>query len=222
MARNDHAGIEATEDGAADLARSDRVRAAEPIAPLILASASPRRRDLLAQVRLRADAVDPAEIDETPRPRETPAHHALRLAEEKAREVAARHPGAFVLGADTVVACGRRILPKAEDEATARHCLRLLSGRRHRVHGGVALVTPSGKLARRHVQTIVAFKRLDESEIAAYLATGEWHGKAGGYAIQGRAALFVRQLSGSYANVVGLPLFETHSLLAGQGFRSLS
>ncbi len=123
-----------------------------------------------------------------------------------------------MLGADTVVACGRRILPKADDAATARRCLALLSGRRHRVHGGVALVTPSGRLASRHVQTIVAFKRLTEAEIAAYLDCGEWRGKAGGYAIQGRAALFVRQIGGSYSNVVGLPLFETASLLAGQGF----
>jgi len=218
LARNDHAGIEATEDGAADLARSDRVRAAEPIAPLILASASPRRRDLLVQVRLRADAVDPAEIDETPRPRETPAHHALRLAEEKAREVAARHPGAFVLGADTVVACGRRILPKPLDEATARRCLLLISGRRHRVLGGIAVVAPNGTLASRLAESVVTLKRLAPEEIGDYLATREWEGKAGGYAIQGIAARFVRALSGSYSNVVGLPLYETVALLAGRGY----
>jgi septum formation protein len=186
--------------------------------PLILASASPRRLDLLRQVALDPDLVDPAELDETALKDELPAQHASRLAAAKARAVAARHPGAFVLGADTVVACGRRILPKADDAATARRCLALLSGRRHRVHGGIALVTPSGRLASRHVQTIVAFKRLSEAEIAAYLDCGEWRGKAGGYAIQGRAALFVRQIGGSYSNVVGLPLFETASLLAGQGF----
>jgi septum formation protein len=186
--------------------------------PLVLASASPRRLDLLRQVALDPDLVDPAELDEAALKDELPAQHAARLAAAKARTVAARHPGAFVLAADTVVACGRRILPKADDAATARRCLALLSGRRHRVHGGVALVTPSGRLASRHVQTIVAFKRLTEAEIAAYLDCGEWRGKAGGYAIQGRAALFVRQIGGSYSNVVGLPLFETASLLAGQGF----
>jgi nucleoside triphosphate pyrophosphatase len=185
---------------------------------LVLASASPRRLALLRQVALAPDLVDAAALDETPLKNELPAQHALRLAAAKARAVALRHPGAFVLGADTVVACGRRILPKAEDAATARRCLALLSGRRHRVHGGVALVTPAGKLATRHVQTIVAFKRLTEAEIAAYLAAGEWQGKAGGYAIQGLAALFVRQIGGSYSNVVGLPLFETASLLAGHGF----
>jgi septum formation protein len=185
---------------------------------LVLASASPRRLELLGQVALAPDLVDAAALDETPLKDELPARHALRLAVAKARAVAQRHPGAFVLGADTVVACGRRILPKAEDAATAGRCLALLSGRRHRVHGGVALVTPAGKLATRHVQTIVAFKRLTAAEIAAYLASGEWQGKAGGYAIQGLAALFVRQIGGSYSNVVGLPLFETASLLAGQGF----
>jgi septum formation protein len=187
---------------------------------LVLASASPRRLELLRQVGLVPDAIDPAALDETPLPRELPAQHARRLAEAKARAVAPRHPGAFILAADTVVGCGRRILPKAEDEATARRCLELLSGRRHRVHGGIALMTPSGTLAQREVQTIVAFKRLTEDEIRRYIASGEWHGKAGGYAIQGRAALFVRQIGGSYSNVVGLPLFETAALLAGQGFRA--
>ena len=194
------------------------MRAADAIAPLVLASASPRRRDLLAQVRLSPDAIDPAELDETPQPRETPGRHALRLAEAKARAVAARHPDAFVLGADTVVACGRRILPKALDEATARRCLLLLSGRRHRVIGGVAVVGPDGALARRLAESAVAFKRLTAEEIDDYLAAGEWQGKAGGYAIQGLAARFVRALSGSYSNVVGLPLYETVALLAGRGY----
>lgn len=185
---------------------------------LILASSSPRRRALLAQVAIAPDAVDPADIDEHPLPGEVPLRHAERLAAEKARRVAARHPGAFVLGADTVVACGRRILPKAETEAEARACLALLSGRRHRVHGGIALVTPAGRLVQRRVTTVVALKRLTPQEIAEYLASGEWQGKAGGYAIQGLAARFVRELIGSYSNVVGLPLYETVALLEGQGF----
>jgi len=188
-------------------------------APLILASSSPRRLALLAQVAIAPDAVDPADIDERPLPGEVPLRHAERLAVEKARLVAARHPGAFVLGADTVVACGRRILPKAEAEAEARACLALLSGRRHRVHGGVALATPQGRLVCRRATTVVAMKRLTTREIEDYLASGEWQGKAGGYAIQGLAARFVRGLIGSYSNVVGLPLFETVALLEGQGFR---
>jgi septum formation protein len=185
---------------------------------LVLASASPRRLDLLSQIALGPDAVDPAGIDETPLERELPARHALRLAEAKARAVAARHPGAFVLAADTAVACGRRILPKALDPAAARRCLVLLSGRRHRVHGGVALVLPDGRLVSRRVETAVIFKRLDAAEIEDYIASGEWRDKAGGYAIQGLAARFIRAVIGSYSNVVGLPLFETAGLLAGHGF----
>jgi septum formation protein len=185
---------------------------------LVLASASPRRLDLLAQVALRPDVVDAADIDETPLPGELPARHALRLAEEKAQSVARRHAEAFVLGADTVVACGRRILPKALDAETARRALALLSGRRHRVHGGIALAIPGGRIVSRRVETAVIFKRLAPHEIEDYLASGEWRGKAGGYAIQGVAARFVRGVIGSYSNVVGLPLFETVNLLAGQGF----
>jgi septum formation protein len=190
-----------------------------PASRFVLASASPRRLDLLRQIDYPPDAVDPAELDETPGPDETPTRHAERLAVEKARAVAVRHAGAWVLGADTVVACGRRILPKAEDEATARRCLALLSGRRHRVHGGVALIAPDGALATRRVQSIVVFKRLSDIEIAWYLASGEWHGKAGGYAVQGLAARFVREIGGSYSNIVGLPLFETAQLLGGRGVR---
>jgi septum formation protein len=190
-----------------------------PYQRLVLASASPRRHDLLAQVGLAPDAVDPSGIDETSLPGELPARHALRLAEAKARAVASRHPDAFVLGADTVVACGRRILPQALEREAARECLALLSGRRHRVHGGIALVVGDGRLIARRVETAVAFRRLDAAEIDEYLATGEWHGKAGGYAIQGMAARFIRAIIGSYTNVVGLPLFETVNLLAGQGFR---
>ena len=188
----------------------------------MLASASPRRAALLAQIGLEPDAVVPAEIDETPREDETPAAHALRLAEEKARAVAARESGAFVLGADTVIACGRRILGKPATEDEARRCLMLLSGRRHRVHGGIAVMTPAGKIACRHVETAVLFKRLTRDEIADYLATGEWRGKAGGYAIQGRAARFIRGIVGSYSNVVGLPLYKTVALLAGQGYAPAS
>lgn len=188
--------------------------------PLVLASASPRRLALLRQIGIEPDQVDPAAVDETARRDDTPAALALRLAVEKARAVASRHQGAYVLGADTVVACGIRILPKTEDEAAARRCLELLSGRRHRVFGGVALVLPDGRLGTRLVDSRVAFKRLAPDEIAAYLASGEWHGKAGGYAIQGRAAALVRWISGSYSNIVGLPLFETAQLLAGRGYRT--
>lgn len=185
---------------------------------LVLASASPRRLELLAQIALSPAIVDGADIDEAPLPRELPARHALRLAAAKAQAVAPRHHGAFVLAADTVVACGRRILPKPETAQAARAALALLSGRRHRVHGAIAVVTPDGRLATRRVESIVTFKRLTPGEIADYIATGEWRGKAGGYAIQGIAARFVRHLSGSYSNVVGLPLHETVALLAGQGY----
>ena len=187
--------------------------------PFVLASASPRRLELLRQVGLAPDSIDPPDIDETPRRRELPPAYVMRLAEEKARTVMPRHPGAFILGADTVVACGRRILPKTEDEASARSCLELLSGRRHRVHGAITLVIPDGGLTSRRVDSLVAFKRLSEIEIRAYLCSGEWRGKAGGYAIQGRAAALIRWVSGSYSNVVGLPLFETVQLLAGRGYR---
>jgi septum formation protein len=186
---------------------------------LVLASASPRRLDLLRQIGIEPDRIDPAEIDESPRPGEEPPAHAMRLAEEKARAVMPRHPGAYVLAADTVVACGRRILPKPVDPATARTCLELLSGRRHRVHGGIALADPNRRLTLRRVDSQVAFKRLSEAEITAYLGSGEWRGKAGGYAIQGRAAALIRWMRGSYSNVVGLPLFETAQLLAGRGYR---
>jgi septum formation protein len=187
--------------------------------PLVLASASPRRLELLRQVGLMPDCIDPADIDETPRRGELPSAHVMRLAQEKAQAVIPRHPGAYILAADTVVACGRRILPKTEDEASARSCLELLSGRRHRVHGGIAVASPGGCLVTRRVDSQVAFKRLSEAEIGAYLRTGEWQDKAGGYAIQGRAAGLIRWVSGSYSNVVGLPLFETVQLLAGRGYR---
>ena len=195
------------------------VRQAARSHKLILASASPRRLDLLRQVDLAPDEIDPAELDETPLRGELPAQHAQRLAAAKAAAVAARHPGAFVLAADTVVVCGRRILPKAEDGATARSCLTLLSGRRHRVLGAVELAAPDGRRSRRLVTTVVRFNRLTAEEIAGYLASGEWQGKAGGYAIQGRAAAFIPAVIGSYSNVVGLPLAETAAMLRGLGYR---
>jgi septum formation protein len=186
---------------------------ASPIPALVLASASPRRLDLLRQVGLEPATIDPADIDETPHARELPRAYALRMARAKLDVVRQRHPDALVLAADSVVVCGRRILPKTETETEARDCLLRMSGRRHRVLGGVAVAGPDGKVRTRLVETIVRFKRLETADIDAYLASGEWQGKAGGYAIQGRAAAFVAFLSGSYSNVVGLPLFETVSLL---------
>lgn len=188
-------------------------------APLVLASASPRRRELLAQIGWPPDSVDAADLDEAPLKRELPAALALRLAKAKLAAIAPRHPDAFVLAADTVVALGRRVLPKAETEAEALACLSRLSGRRHRVIGGIAVRGPDGTLRHRLVTTTVAFKRMTDDEIAGYLATGEWRGKAGGYAVQGRAAAFVSQIRGSYSNVVGLGLAETYALLTGLGFR---
>ena len=179
----------------------------------MLASASPRRLDLLRQVGIEPAKIDPAHIDETPAPRELPRAYALRMAKAKLAAVACRHPGAVVLAADSVVACGRRILPKAETVEEARRCLALLSGRRHRVLGGVAVASATGAMRTRLVETAVRFKRLEAAEIDDYIESGEWQGKAGGYAIQGRAARFVSFLSGSYSNVVGLPLYETIGLL---------
>lgn len=186
---------------------------------LVLASASPRRLDLLAQVGVAPDRVDPADIDESPLRDETPRRHALRLAQEKARAVAARSPGDFVLAADTVVAVGRRILPKAESEADVRHCLKLLSGRAHKVLTAVALIGPDGQEASRLVETRVVFKRLSDAEFEAYVAGGEWRGKAGGYGVQGMAGGFIVDLQGSYPSVVGLPLYETLCLLEGRGWK---
>ena len=183
---------------------------------LILASASPRRLALLAQIGIIPAAVLAPAIDETPRPGELPRPHAERLARAKAEACAA--DGALVLAADTVVACGRRILPKAETEEQARDCLALLSGRRHRVLTAVALLGDS-RCSARVCESVVGFARLEEAERRAYLAAGEWRGKAGGYAIQGSAARFVRFLAGSYSGVVGLPLWETAQLLRGRGFR---
>ncbi len=192
---------------------------AERPVSLTLASASPRRLDLLRQIGFDPELVVPADIDETPGPQELPADYARRMAQEKALAVAPAHSGSFVLAADTVVAVGRRILPKAEDEHDARCCLELLSGRRHKVMGGVALIDPDGKLRWRMVVTAVVFKRLHDDEIEAYIQSGEWQGKAGGYAIQGRAAAMIPSINGSYSNVVGLPLAETAALMTGSGFK---
>ena len=183
---------------------------------LILASASPRRLDLLARIGVVPDAVIPAEIDETPLKAERPADYARRMAAGKAAAVDGA--GALVLAADTVVAVGRRILPKAESEAEARAALALLSGRRHRVHSAVTLRDRDGKARHRLSTSTVLFKRLSADELAAYIAAGEWKGKAGGYAIQGRAEALVRLVSGSHSGIVGLPLFETRALLRAAGY----
>ena len=183
---------------------------------LILASQSPRRLELLARLGIVPDAVIPAHIDETEHKGELPLPYAKRVAAAKAAAVAA--PGALTLAADVVVAAGRRILPKAESEAQARQCLELLSGRRHRVLCAVTLVDADGKARHRLSSSIVTFKRLSAEEIAAYLASDEWRGKAGGYAIQGRAEALIKTISGSYSGIMGLPLYETRALLRAAGY----
>ena len=191
---------------------------------LVLASGSPRRLSLLNQAGLEPDSLEPVEIDESPERGELPRTLAVRLAREKAEAAIVRVRNkaeikdAYVLSADTVVAVGRRILPKPEVLEEASACLRLLSGRTHRVYTGVCLVTPRDALRTRLVETRVRFKRLSNEDLESYLASGEWRGKAGGYAIQGLAGSFVTKLVGSYTNVVGLPLYETTTLLAGEGF----
>ncbi|MFL2688133.1 MAG: Maf family protein [Alphaproteobacteria bacterium] len=187
--------------------------------PLILASASTRRRDLLAQIGITPDRIEPADIDETPDSRELPRVYAKRMAQAKATAVGVAGGNNFVLAADTVVACGRRILPKAEDQETAANCLQFLSGRRHKVYSGVCLIVPGVGAVERLVESTVSFRRLVPGEITAYVETREWDGKAGGYAIQGRAAEFVKFVSGSFTNVVGLPLFEVSQLLRGNGYK---
>lgn len=199
------------------LRSEDEVRVSRSTAPrLILASASPRRRELLARLGIEPAGVAPTDIDETPHKTELPRDYARRMAREKA--VAAANADAHVLAGDTVVAVGRRILPKAENEATARRCLELMSGRRHRVLSAIALRAPDGTLRERLSETVVVFKRLSPEEIAAYLASGEWQGKAGGYAIQGSAEGLIRRIDGSHSGVVGLPLYETRALLKAAGF----
>jgi septum formation protein len=190
---------------------------------LVLASASPRRLALLEQGGLSPDLLNPVDVDETPKKREAPRSLALRLASAKARTALASSQvrqlnSPFVLAADTVVAVGRRILPKAETPEEASDCLVILSGRSHRVFTGICLITPRGRRLTRVVDTRVRFKRLTREEIESYIVSDEWRGKAGGYAIQGRAETFVRHLNGSYTNIVGLPLYETMSMLQGAGF----
>ncbi len=186
---------------------------------LVLASASPRRLELLRRIGIEPERIEAATFAEAALPGELPRALAARLAEAKARAVAKGYPGMVVLGADTVVACGRRVLPKPDDEAAARRCLELLSGRRHRVFGGICVIGADGRAHHRLVVTRVRFKRLAAGEIDAYLASGEWRGKAGGYAIQGRAAALIPWIEGSYSNVVGLALCETATLLAARGIR---
>jgi septum formation protein len=191
---------------------------------LVLASGSPRRVTLINQAGIEPDALRPADIDETPKRGELPRACANRLARAKAEAALAlvnvdeELRGAYILSADTVVAVGRRILPKAELLDEAAQCLRLLSGRNHRVHTAICLVTPAGSFRQRLVETKVRFKRLNDEDIEAYLASGEWRGKAGAYAAQGIAGSFIVKLVGSYSNVVGLPLYETTGLLAGEGY----
>jgi len=193
-------------------------------ARLVLASASPRRLQLLGQIGIEPDKLLPADLDETPLRKELPRTLAKRLAHTKAemaRHAAERDPelrSAYILAADTVVTVGRRVLPKPEFTDEADACLRLLSGRGHRGYGGICVITPKGRVRTRLVETRLRFKRLSREEIETYLASGEWEGKAGGYAIQGRAGGFVTRLVGSYTNVVGLPLYETMALLAGEGY----
>jgi len=187
---------------------------------LVLASASPRRLQLLAQVGVSPDAVDPADLDESALKDETPRRLALRLAQEKARAVAVRHSNAFVLGADTVVAVGRRVLGKPADSGEAHRMLALLSGRAHRVLTGVAVIAPDGRIASRLSEARVTFKRLTPAEADGFIAGGEWADAAGGYKIHQGAGAFVTDLSGSYTGVVGLPLYETLALLRGLGWRS--
>lgn len=182
----------------------------------VLASASPRRLDLLAQIGVHPDSVIPADIDETPAPGELPRAHAERLAREKALAVAERQPDAVVLAADTVVGVGRRILPKTDTPEQAEACLRLMSGRNHRVFTAIARVR-GGDVRSRVVETRIKFKRLSEIELKAYVEGGEWSGKAGGYGIQGYAGAFIAGMVGSYTNVVGLPLFETRNMLLAAG-----
>ena len=189
-----------------------------PTPHLVLASASPRRRELLAQIGIIAAIIDPADIDETPAPAEQPVRYAARMAAEKAVAVAARHPGAITLGADTVVAAGRRILPKAESEAEVVDCLTLLADRRHRVLSAVVVIDAAGQLRHRLSTSIVAFAPLSIATIKHYAASGDGIGKAGGYAIQGPAGAFVRWMSGSYSGIVGLPLYETRALLTAAGW----
>lgn len=191
----------------------------QPNSHLILASASARRLKLLRQIGITPEEIYRSNLDETPKPKETARQLVERLAKLKANSGAKKFSRAFILGADTVVACGPRILGKAEDEQTARRYLELLSGRRHRVFGGICVIDPAGTARSKVAETVVTFKRLEETEICKYLCSEEWRDKAGGYAIQGLAASFIKKINGSYSNVVGLPLYETINLLTGMSYR---
>ncbi len=187
-------------------------------APLILASASPRRVELLARIGITPTHIIPAELDESERPKELPRDVALRLAQDKALKIRETHTDSFILAADSVVACGRRTLPKGETEQDAHHCLTLLSGRSHRIYGGICVITPEGVLRTRCIETRVKFKRLSIQEIEHYVASGEWTGKAGAYGVQGYAEAFIKSIHGSHSNIVGLSLYDTMNLLNGLGF----
>ena len=209
---------------AASITASSKSKGAHAPVKLVLASASPRRLQLLERVGLTPDLLNPSDIDELPHKRETPRALSVRLAREKARRalemplVRTLGPNAFVLAADTVVGLGRRVLPKAETVDDALDCLSLLSGRSHWVYSTVCLIAPGNRVSTRCVETKVRFKRLSREDVDSYIACGEWRGKAGGYAIQGRAEAFVRLISGSYSGVMGLPLYETVHLLEGAGY----
>lgn len=198
--------------------------------PVILASASPRRVQLLHQLGLIPDDIIPADSDETPYKAELPGPYARRMADQKAAIIAQQHPNAFIIGADTVVACGRRILPKAETAQDAKDCMTLLMGRSHRVYGGLSLYLPAhavkdkaaGKIVTKLSLSYVAFRRLDEKELSHYISFGDWQGKAGGYAIQGDAAPFIRQIKGSYSQIMGLDIYQMAALLKSAGFAHVS
>lgn len=187
-------------------------------AKLILASASPRRLELLKQISVIPDKVIAPEIDETPLKKEKPKDLALRLAIKKAEFIHAQNPDCFVLAADTVVGCGQQILDKANDENYAFQCLKKLSGRRHHVYGGICLISPQGKIQSKLCDSLVQFKPLTQAEITTYIASKEWHGKAGGYAIQGLASTYIKYMSGSYSNVVGLSLYDIMKMLQTAGY----
>ncbi len=189
-----------------------------PHKPFILASSSPRRQQLLNQINLIPDQIIPADIDEKPLKKEPPRDLAKRLAKEKAQIIANKHPGIFIIAADTVVACGRRALPKAETENQARDCLTLLSGRRHHVYGGICVITDTGKTITRLCDTTVKFKSLTKQETQTYIESGEWQDKAGGYAIQGLAGAYIKSIQGSYSNVVGLSLYDILQIVKGNNF----
>ncbi len=185
---------------------------------LILASASPRRSELLKQIGITPDLIFPADIDETPLKKENPKQYSVRIALDKAQVANAKHSNSFIISADTVVSCGSRILPKAENEAQVKSCLKLLSGRQHIVTTSVCVISPTGKQSLRTVATKVTFKQITADEINAYIQSGEGIGKAGGYGIQGLAGYFVKSLNGSYSSVVGLPLYEVKNMLTGLGY----